>query len=134
MHGVQVVVLYLNCLDILTRLDFDYLESSLSEATGVMVRYFFRGPLGKMDIRHFKPVYEFMAELPEENGCISHNLYQLPPLATDVAGVIDTLPANEAKVLVAPAAAGLVCAMAIYWSKRREYMFWKQKSRILFMV
>lgn len=101
-HGVQVVVLYLNCLDILTRLDFDYLESSLSEATGVMVRYFFRGPLGKMDIRHFKPVYEFMAELPEENGCISHNLYQLPPLATDVAGVIDTLPANEAKVLVAP--------------------------------
>ena len=65
-HGVQVVVLYLNCLDILTRLDFDYLESSLSEATGVMVRYFFRGPLGKMDIRHFKPVYEFMAELPEE--------------------------------------------------------------------
>lgn len=101
-HGVQVVVLYLNCLDILTRLDFDYLESSLSEVTGVMVRYFFRGPLGKMDIRHFKPVYEFMAELPEENGCISHNLYQLPPLATDVAGVIDTLPANEAKVLVAP--------------------------------
>ena len=101
-HGVQVVVLYLNCLDILTRLDFDYLERSLSEATGVVVRYFFRGPLGKMDIRHFKPVYEFMAELPEENGCISHNLYQLPPLATDVAGVIDTLPASEAKVLVAP--------------------------------
>ena len=102
-HGVQVVVLYLNCLDILTRLDFDYLESSLSEATGVMVRYFFRGPLGKMDIRHFKPVYEFMAELPEENGCISHNLYQLPPLATDVAGVIDTLPdTDEAKVLAAP--------------------------------
>ena len=55
-----------------------------------------------MDIGHFKPVDEFMAELPEENGCISHNLYQLPPLAADVAGVIDTLPANEAKVLVAP--------------------------------
>lgn len=102
-QGVQVVVLYLNCLDILTRLDFDYLESNLSEATGVMVRCLFRGPLGKMDIRHFKPVYEFMAELPEENGCISHNLYQLPMLATDVAGVIDTLPdTNEAKVLVAP--------------------------------
>ncbi len=101
-NGVQVVVLYLNCLDILTRLDFDYLERHLSEATGVMVRCLFRGPLGKMDIRHFKSVYEFMAELPEENGCISHNMYQLPPLATDVAGVIDTLPANEAKVLVAP--------------------------------
>ncbi len=100
--GVQVVVLYLNCLDILTRLDFDYLERHLFEATGVMVRCLFRGPLGKMDIGHFKPVDEFMAELPEENGYISHNLYQLPPLATDVAGVIDTLPANEAKVLVAP--------------------------------
>ena len=35
--GVQVVVLYLNCLDILIRIDFDYLERTLSEATGVMV-------------------------------------------------------------------------------------------------
>ena len=102
-NGVQVVVLYLNCLDILIRIDFDYLERTLSEATGVMVRCFFRGPLGRMDIAHFKPVHEFMAELPAEHGCISHNLYQLPPLATDVAGVIDTLPdTDEAKVLAAP--------------------------------
>ena len=101
--GVQVAVLYLNCLDILTRLDFDYLEQSLSEATGVTVRCFFRGPLGKMDIRHFVPVGEFMQSLPPENGSVQKQLAELPPLATDIAGVIDCLPrSEEAKVLVAP--------------------------------
>ena len=101
--GVQVVVLYLNCLDVLTRLDFDYIEQSLSEETGVTVRCFFRGPLGKMDIRHFVPVQKFLQSLPPEKGSIQRRLAQLPPLATDIAGVIDCLPqAEAAKVLVAP--------------------------------
>lgn len=102
-NGVQVVVLYLNCLDILTRLDFDYIEKSLSETTGVTVRCFFRGPLGKMDIRHFVPVQKFMQSLPPEHGCVQRRLIELPPLATDIAGVMDCLPqAEAAKVLVAP--------------------------------
>ena len=102
-HGVQVVVLYLNCLDILTRLDFDYIEQSLSEQTGVTIRYFFRGPLGKMDIRHFVPVKKFMETLPPEQGKVARKIVQLPPLATDVAGVIDCLPDEAAaNVLVAP--------------------------------
>ena len=131
--GVQVVVLYLNCLDILTRLDFDYLERHLFEATGVMVRCLFRGPLGKMDIGHFKPVDEFMAELPEENGYISHNLYQLPPLATDVAGVIDTLPANEAKVLVAPSGCRACLRDGDLLKKTQGVYALETKNRILFM-
>lgn len=101
--GVNVVVLYLNCLDVLTRLDFAYIENSLTQATGVTVRCFFRGPLAKMDIRHFMPVKKFMATLPEEKGRVGQRLLQLPPLATDIAGVIDCLPdAKAAKVLAAP--------------------------------
>lgn len=101
--GVQVVVLYLNCLDVLTRLDFDYIEQCLTEETGVTVRCFFRGPLGKMDIRHFVPVQKFLQSLPSECGCIQRQPAELPPLATDIAGVIDCMPqAETAKVLVAP--------------------------------
>ena len=101
--GVQVVVLYLNCLDVLTRLDFDYIEQSLTEETGVTVRCFFRGPLGKMDIRHFMPVQKFLQSLPPESGHVKRPLAELPPLATDIAGVMDCLPqAEAAKVLVAP--------------------------------
>ncbi len=101
--GVQVVVLYLNCLDILIRIDFDYIERSLSQATGVTVRCFFRGPLAKMDIRHFLPVKDFMQTLPAEKGKVQKRIVQLPPLATDIAGVIDCLPQDgAAKVLAAP--------------------------------
>lgn len=101
--GVQVVILYLNCLDVLTRIDFAYLEESLSKETGVMIRCFFRGPLAKMDIRHFVPVQQFMANLPKEKGSVQQKLVQLSPLATDIAGVMDCLPGiDAAKVLVAP--------------------------------
>lgn len=101
--GVQIVVLYLNCMDILTRMDFDYIECSLTEETGVLVRCFFRGPLAKMDIQHYLPVRKFMQQLPAERGVVTGRLFQIPPLMTDIAGVLDCLPQeSELNVLAAP--------------------------------
>ena len=40
--GVQVVVFYLSCLDILVRLDFHHLEENLYKETGVLVKCFYR--------------------------------------------------------------------------------------------
>lgn len=101
--GSRVVVLYLNCMDILTRLDFDYIEKILTEETGVQVRCFFRGPLAKMDIQHYLPVKQFMQQLPDAEGTVTGRLFQLPPLMTDIAGVLDCLPQkSELNVLAAP--------------------------------
>lgn len=101
--GVRVIVLYLNCMDILTRLDFDYLEKASTEETGVLVRCFFRGPLAKMDVQHYLPVKQFMQQLPAEDSAVTGRIFQLPPLMTDIAGVLDCLPQeSELNVLVAP--------------------------------
>lgn len=37
----------MSCLDILVRLDFHHLEENLYKETGVLVKCFYRGPLGK---------------------------------------------------------------------------------------
>lgn len=100
--GVQVVVLYMNCLDVLTSLDYHYIEKSLSAELGVTIRCFLRGPLGKLDVKNFVPVEEFMRQLPPEQGVISGSPIQLPPLATAAAGAIAALPTTDRNVLVAP--------------------------------
>ena len=64
--GARAVVIYLSCLDILTRPDFADIERTLSAETGCIVRCFFRGPLAKADgIRH-ETAEELLAALPPE--------------------------------------------------------------------
>ena len=58
--GVQVVVFYLSCLDILVRLDFHNLEENLYKETGVLVKCFYawmRIPLCVLFLK--KPVQSF---------------------------------------------------------------------------
>ena len=88
--GARTVVIYLSCLDILTRLDFADIEHTLSAETDCIVRCFFRGPLAKADgIRH-ETVEELLATLPPEDGVITASA-QLPPPMSDTAGVSDFL-------------------------------------------
>ena len=100
--GTQVVVIYLSCLDILTRPDFADIEHTLSAETGCIVRCFFRGPLAKADgIRH-ETAEELLAALPPEEGTVTA-LAPLPPPMSDIAGVSDFLRADgTAHVLVTP--------------------------------
>ena len=100
--GVRVVVIYLSCLDILTRLDFADIECTLSAETGCIVRCFFRGPLAKADgIRH-ETAEELLAALPPEEGAVTASA-PLPPPMSDTAGVSDFLrEEGAAHVLVTP--------------------------------
>ena len=100
--GTRAVVIYLSCLDILTRPDFADIERTLSAETGCIVRCFFRGPLAKADgIRH-ETVEELIASLPSEDGAVTASA-QLPPPMSDTAGVSDFLQEDgAAHVLVTP--------------------------------
>ena len=100
--GARAVVIYLSCLDILTRPDFADIERTLSAETGCIVRCFFRGPLAKADgIRH-ETAEELLAALPPEEGAVTAPA-QLPPPMSDTAGVADFLRADgAAHVLVTP--------------------------------
>lgn len=100
--GARAVVIYLSCLDILTRLDFADIERTLSAETGCIVRCFFRGPLAKADgIRH-ETAEEILAVLPSEEGAVTAPA-QLPPPMSDTAGVADFLrEEGAAHVLVTP--------------------------------
>ena len=100
--GARAVVIYLSCLDILTRLDFADIEHMLSAETDCTVRCFFRGPLAKADgIRH-ETVEELLATLPPKDGVIMASA-QLPPPMSDTAGVSDFLQEDgAAQVLVTP--------------------------------
>ncbi|GAA0201657.1 hypothetical protein [Selenomonas dianae] len=100
--GAQVVVIYLSCLDILTRPDFADIEHTLSAETGCIVRCFFRGPLAKADgIRH-KTAEELLAALPPEDGAVTASA-PLPPPMSDTAGVSDFLrEEGAAHILVTP--------------------------------
>ena len=100
--GARAVVIYLSCLDILTRLDFADIEHMLSAETDCTVRCFFRGPLAKADgIRH-ETVEELLATLPPKDGVITASA-QLPPPMSDTAGVSDFLQEDgAAHVLVTP--------------------------------
>ena len=102
LSGVRVVVIYLSCLDILTRPDFADIECTLSAETGCIVRCFFRGPLAKADgIRH-KTAEELLATLPPEDGAVTASA-PLPPPMSDTAGVADFLRADgAAHLLVTP--------------------------------
>ena len=100
--GARTVVIYLSCLDILTRPDFADIERTLSAETGCIVRCFFRGPLAMADgIRH-ETVEELLAVLPPEDSVITAPA-QLPPPMSDTAGVSDFLrEEGAAHVLVTP--------------------------------
>ena len=100
--GARVVVIYLSCLDILTRPDFADIERTLSAETGCIVRCFFRGPLAKADgIRH-ETAEELLATLPPEEGAVTASA-PLPPPISDTAGVSDFLrEEGAAHVLVTP--------------------------------
>lgn len=100
--GVRMVVIYLSCLDILTRPDFADIERMLSAETGCIVRCFFRGPLAKADgIRH-ETAEELLAALPPEEGPVTASA-PLPPPMSDTAGVSDFLrEEGAAHVLVTP--------------------------------
>ena len=100
--GVRVVVIYLSCLDILTRPDFADIECMLSAETGCIVRCFFRGPLAKADgIRH-ETAEELLAALPPEEGTVTASA-PLPPPMSDTAGASDFLrEEGAAHVLVTP--------------------------------
>ena len=100
--GARAVVIYLSCLDILTRLDFADIERTLSAETGCIVRCFFRGPLAKADgIRH-ETAEEILATLPPEEGAVTASA-PLPPPMSDTAGVSDFLrEEGAAHVLVTP--------------------------------
>ena len=100
--GVRVVVIYLSCLDILTRPDFADIERTLSAETGCIVRCFFRGPLAKADgIRH-ETAEELLAALPPEEGTVTASA-PLPPPMSDTAGVSGFLrEEGAAYVLVTP--------------------------------
>lgn len=101
--GVQVVVFYLSCLDILVRLDFHDLEQSLSEETGKWVRCFYRGPLGKEEKEHVD-ADTFMKRFPKEEGTIEKRVHQLPVPISDGAAISDWMRwKKQANVLVTPA-------------------------------
>lgn len=101
--GVQVVVFYLSCLDILIRIDFKDLETSLSKETGKWVRCFYRGPLGKEE-RDRLEADAFLDTFPKEKGAVEKHKGQLPPLLSDGAGISDWIRRKDhGNVLVTPA-------------------------------
>lgn len=100
--GARVVVLYLSCLDILTRLDFDDIEDRLSAQTGCVVKCFFRGPLAQTDAIPHESAAAILAGLPPEAGEVRAGAV-LPPPMGDIAGVSDLLRGEgAANVLVTP--------------------------------
>lgn len=102
LSGARVVVIYLSCLDILTRLDFDDLEDRLSAQTGCVVKCFFRGPLAKTDAIPHESAAAILAGLPPEAGEVRAGAV-LPPPMGDIAGVSDLLRGEgAANVLVTP--------------------------------
>lgn len=101
--GVQVVIFYLSCLDILVRPDFRDMEETLSRETGKVVRCFYRGPLGKEEKDHVD-VDTFLSQLPPEKGAVEDGFPQLPPPVSDGAAVSDWLRMDLWRnVLVTPA-------------------------------
>ena len=100
--GARVIVLYLSCLDILTRPDFADMEQRLSAETGCIVRCFFRGPLAKADGITHETAEDILAALPPAVGAVTARA-PLPPPMSDVAGAADFLHADgAATVLVTP--------------------------------
>jgi len=100
--GARAVVIYLSCLDILTRPDFADIERTLSAETGCIVRCFFRGPLAKADGIRRGP--EGAPPPPRRRGGgPARAPAQLPPPMSDTAGVADFLrEEGAAHVLVTP--------------------------------
>lgn len=102
LSGARVVVVYLSCLDILTRPDFTAIEAQFSETTGCVVRCFFRGPLAKADAMPHPSAAALLSSLPPEMGEVKAES-ALPPPMSDIAGISDLLRgASSANVLVTP--------------------------------
>ena len=101
--GVQVIIIYLSCLDILINLDFEELAGRLSAETGLLVKSFLRGPLAKKNPKYIPPE-KYITLLPEEKCEIpAGQVHQLPPAASDLAGIADLLRYKESmNALIAP--------------------------------
>lgn len=101
--GVQVVIFYLSCLDIMIRVDFHHLEESLSKETGKWIRCFYRGPLGKEEKDRME-ADDFIRTFPVEQGVVAHQIEQLPPPLSDGAAISDWMRwKHHGHVLVTPA-------------------------------
>ena len=101
--GVNVIIFYLSCPDILIRMDFQDMEESLSRETGKVVRCFFRGPLGKGE-KGYEKAEDFVKHLPPDEGGPLEAPPLLPPPVADCAGISDWLRfRNCANILVTPA-------------------------------
>lgn len=100
--GVEIIVIYVSCLDILTRIHFENIERQLSKETGCVVRCFFRGPLSKQECAKSKNIQNILLEVPEGQGEIEET-EEIPPPLSDVAGISDWLrDRREAHVLLTP--------------------------------
>ena len=102
LSGARVVVVYLSCLDILTRPDFTAIEAQFSEKAGCVVRCFFRGPLAKADAMPHPSAAALLSSIPPEMGEVKAES-ALPPPMSDIAGISDLLRgASSANVIVTP--------------------------------
>lgn len=82
------VIIYLSCLDILTRLDFSDLEKSLTKETGCTVRCFFRGPMAAADGISHLTAAQMTAAIPRAEP-VKKQVCQLPPPVSDGSGISD---------------------------------------------
>lgn len=104
--GVNVIVFYLSCLDILGRMNFPEIEKSLSKETGKYVCCFFHGPLSK----GHPEAEELMKHWPKEEGHISKKDFPIVPLASDISGIFDwARQKGNADILTGP----MGCRMAM---------------------
>lgn len=98
------IILYLSCLDILTRIDFRDLETSLSEKTGRQVSCFFRGPLAKTDGAHHVSAEELVSSLTKGTAVVNSPWKALLPPASDMSGISDWMRRMDtANVIITPA-------------------------------
>lgn len=101
--GVEVIIFYLSCPDILIRMDFKHMEEKLSRETGKTVRCFFRGPLGKAE-KGYEKAEDFVKHLPPDRGEAVEEVPLLPPPVADCAGISDWfMQEGTANILLTPA-------------------------------
>lgn len=101
--GVKIIIVYLSCLEILIRIDFEDIERQMAVETGCIVKCFFRGPLAKTDQGDHLSAEELLDVFPLEELEIDDE-EDLPPPMSDAAGISDWLRADGyANALITPA-------------------------------
>lgn len=101
--GVKIIIVYLSCLEILIRIDFEDIERQMAVETGCIVKCFFRGPLAKTDQGNHASAEELSASFPPVVSEIA-NEEDLPPPMSDAAGISDWMRVDGyANALITPA-------------------------------